>query len=67
MNDHDNDMSDGAVLRRYKIATGISIVEHNRAVFAALMDVPRLIEERKQLLKKLEDAEFKKRLEDKCD
>lgn len=56
MNLHDGDLSDNAVMNRYRRANERVIVNIDAVVFAALMDIPRLLEERKQLKKELEKA-----------
>ena len=51
----DRNMSDDAILGRYSKANATSILCMDRIVFESLMDIPRLIDERKILLTKIEE------------
>lgn len=47
------DMSEHAVMRRYERANLMAIVTTSRFVFESLADIPKLVDERKELLTEL--------------
>lgn len=51
------EMTDSAVLRRYGKANELSIVTVSRLVFESLADIPKLLDERKKLLTRVEELE----------
>jgi hypothetical protein len=53
------DLSDEAILERYKKATMMAVVTSNRMLFSSLMDIFSLVAERKQMRKRIAELEEK--------
>lgn len=54
---YNNDMSDVAILSRYEYANRQAVVVMDAKVFSSLQDVLDLVDERKALLKRLNEME----------